>query len=373
MTARVIVEADGGSRGNPGPAAYGALIRDAATGHVIDQRGEVIGFATNNVAEYRGLIAGLELARTHAPDAELEIRMDSKLVIEQMAGRWKVKHVDMKPLVRRAQQLLPSRVTWTWVPRDQNKAADALVNAALDDELSGGGGSVTGPGPTRGTSTAATTSIAAPTGWGGARRVPTTFILLRHGVTESTERKVFCGAGGSDPALTETGAEQAARAGAWLERHGGIDAVVSSPMQRTRQTAEIVARMVGRDVEIDDGLIETAFGDWDGLTFAEIQERSPDDLSAWLESTAVAPPGGEAFDDVDARTAAARDRILQKHAGKTVVAVSHVTPIKLLMRQALGAPMSILYRMELAPASITTIAWWPDGASSVRNFNIVPD
>ncbi|MDN5855245.1 MAG: reverse transcriptase-like protein, partial [Actinomycetia bacterium] len=87
MTAprRVIVEADGGSRGNPGDAAYGALIRDADTGEVISENAETIGIATNNVAEYRGLIAGLELVAEHAPEAEVEVRMDSKLVIEQMA------------------------------------------------------------------------------------------------------------------------------------------------------------------------------------------------------------------------------------------------------------------------------------------------
>ncbi|MCW2749874.1 MAG: bifunctional RNase H/acid phosphatase [Aeromicrobium sp.] len=371
MTDRVIIEADGGSRGNPGPASYGALIRDADTGQVIDARGETIGFATNNVAEYRGLIAGLELAREHAPEAELEVRMDSKLVIEQMAGRWKVKHVDMKPLAARAQGLLPPSVTWTWVPREQNKAADALANAALDDQAAGGSGLVTGHAPD---SAAKTTKVAAtPTGWGAARGEPTTIILLRHGVTESTERRVFSGAGGSDPGLTETGAEQAGRAAAWLERRGGIDAIVSSPMQRTRQTAEIVAGVLGLDVEIDDGLMETAFGDWDGYTFGEIQERWPSELAAWLGSTAVAPPGGEAFDDVDARITVARERIVQTYAGKTVVAVSHVTPIKLLLRQALDAPMSLIYRMELDAASITTIAWWPDGAASVRNFNVVPE
>lgn len=373
VTTRVILEADGGSRGNPGPSSYGALIRDADTGMVIAQRGETIGIATNNVAEYRGLIAGLEMAREHVPDAELEVRMDSKLVIEQMAGRWKIKHVDMKPLALQAQRLVPRDVTWTWVPREQNKPADALANAALDDQEAGGSGFVNEPGPPRRRVTGATTANAAPTGWGGVRGEPTTIILLRHGVTESTERKVFCGAGGSDPGLTSFGEKQSQRAAAWIERHGGIDAVVSSPMRRTRETAEIVAGAMGLGVGIEDGLIEAAFGEWDGYSFAEIQERWPAEMSAWLGSTSVAPPGGEAFDDVDARIAAARDRILQMYAGETVVAVSHVTPIKLMMRLALDAPMSVIYRMELAAASITTIAWWPGGTSSVRNFNVVPE
>ena len=129
---RLIVEADGGSRGNPGPAAYGALVRDADTGETLLSEGLVIGRATNNVAEYSGLIAGLEMARQVDAGAAVEVRMDSKLVIEQMAGRWKIKHPDMKPLALKAGTLRPARVTWTWVPRAENKRADALVNLALD-------------------------------------------------------------------------------------------------------------------------------------------------------------------------------------------------------------------------------------------------
>jgi probable phosphoglycerate mutase len=131
---RLIVEADGGARGNPGPAAYGAVVRDAQTSKVLAAEGLPIGRATNNVAEYRGLIAGLEMAREIDPTAALEVRMDSKLVIEQMAGRWRVKHADMKPLALRAARLRPATVTWTWVPRELNKVADTLVNRALDGD-----------------------------------------------------------------------------------------------------------------------------------------------------------------------------------------------------------------------------------------------
>jgi probable phosphoglycerate mutase len=134
MARRFIVEADGGSRGNPGPAAYGAVVRDADTFDVLASEGLPIGRATNNVAEYRGLIAGLEMARELDPGAVVEVRMDSKLVIEQMAGRWRVKHPDMKPLALQAARLRPTQVTWTWVPRELNKAADTLVNRALDGE-----------------------------------------------------------------------------------------------------------------------------------------------------------------------------------------------------------------------------------------------
>ena len=129
---RFIVEGDGGSRGNPGPAAYGALVRDAATGEVLNSEGLTLGVTTNNVAEYSALVAGLEMARALDPRAAVDVRLDSRLVIEQMAGRWKVKHPAMKPLFAKARLLTPAVVTWTWVPREQNTAADALVNAALD-------------------------------------------------------------------------------------------------------------------------------------------------------------------------------------------------------------------------------------------------
>src|SRR4029078_10889295 len=133
----VIVEADGGSRGNPGPAAYGAVLRDAATGEVIAEDGTAIGVATNNVAEYSGLIAGLRLAEEFAPDADIEVRMDSQLLVGQMPGRWRIKHPDMKPLAMEANRLAPPGTTYTWVPRDRNAHADRLANEALDGKRNG--------------------------------------------------------------------------------------------------------------------------------------------------------------------------------------------------------------------------------------------
>lgn len=376
---KVIIEADGGSRGNPGPAAFGALIRDAETGEVIAERAEFIGITTNNVAEYRGLIAGLELHREHTPDAELEVRMDSKLVIEQMSGRWKIKHPAMRPLAVKAQQLAPAGVVWTWVPRERNKAADAILNAALD--------AATGRVKKHPRAAATAAAVPATTGSDKAEKdknpligwrshlhgEPTTIILLRHGVTDNTVRKLFCGSGGTDPGLNELGEEQAARAAGWLHRLGTVDAVVSSPLRRTRETAAVVGRELGFDVDLEPGIAEAAFGEWDGHSFAEIMEKWPVEIEAWLGSTAIAPPGGETFDAVYDRVVVARDRLLRDYAGKTVVAVSHVTPIKMMIRLALDAPMRSIYKMELAPASITTIQWWPDGTPSLRNFSVVPD
>lgn len=129
----VIVEADGGSRGNPGPAGFGALVREPSTGDVLAKRSGTLGITTNNVAEYSGLIAGLEAA-TELGATGVEVRMDSKLVIEQMAGRWKVKHPNMVPLALKAQRLAGGfdHISYVWVPRARNCAADRLANLAVD-------------------------------------------------------------------------------------------------------------------------------------------------------------------------------------------------------------------------------------------------
>ncbi len=129
----VVVEADGGSRGNPGPAGFGAVVMDAVTREVLAERSESIGIATNNVAEYRGLIAGLTAA-LELGAVQVAVRMDSKLVVEQMSGRWQVKHPDMRPLAREANELRRKLddITFEWIPRELNKHADRLANEAMD-------------------------------------------------------------------------------------------------------------------------------------------------------------------------------------------------------------------------------------------------
>lgn len=135
---RLLVQADGGSRGNPGPAGYGAVVTDTTTGEVLVEAAAAIGVATNNVAEYRGLIAGLRAVAEIDPGAFVEAAMDSKLVVEQMSGRWKVKHPDMAVLAREARAVLPAgAVTYRWVPRAQNSHADRLANEAMDAAAAG--------------------------------------------------------------------------------------------------------------------------------------------------------------------------------------------------------------------------------------------
>ncbi|MGW2284171.1 bifunctional RNase H/acid phosphatase [Streptomyces phaeochromogenes] len=403
----LIVEADGGSRGNPGPAGYGAVVIDAATGETLAEAAEYLGVTTNNVAEYSGLVAGLRAARDLDPTATVRVRMDSKLVVEQMSGRWQIKHPAMRPLAAEARSILPpDRVTYEWIPRAENKHADRLANEAMDAgkrgeqwspsqstaDLDAGGaarsaapvkgrGELRGqPQPTRTRTTPHTNDIRAarnvaseaPTAGAASPDLgtPTTFVLLRHGETPLTPQKRFSGSGGSDPALSETGRLQAERVATALAARGTVQDVISSPLARCRETAGIVAARLGLDVRIEDGLRETDFGAWEGLTFAEVRERYPDDMSAWLSSPDAEPTGGgESFEAVAHRVGVARDELLAAHTGRTVLLVSHVTPIKTLVRLALGAPPEALFRMELSAASLSVVAYYGDGNASVRLLN----
>jgi len=376
----VIVEADGGSRGNPGPAAYGALLMDAETGEVIAERGETIGTATNNVAEYRGLIAGLELAAEHAPEAEIEVRMDSKLVIEQMAGNWKIKHPSMKPLAVEANRLAPIGTTFTWVPRAENTRADRLVNEALDGTGSPGGRAASAGERSVEAQSRPTETGKPDRGWGPPHGKPTTLVLVRHGVTDATKGKLFSGGlASSNPPLNDEGRAQARATGEWLAPLAGtFDALVSSPVRRTRETAEILAQFFDLEVEEEHGIAEMEFGVWDGMSFTEVHEKWPDEMSAWLGDLESAPHGGESFRAVEQRVLEGRDRMVKAYAGQTVVVVSHVTPIKTLVADALGAPLEAVYRMELAPASVSVISYFKGGPdadipmANLRLYNARP-
>ncbi|MFD8716827.1 bifunctional RNase H/acid phosphatase [Streptomyces sp. NPDC059629] len=416
MAREFIVEADGGSRGNPGPAGYGAVVIDAATGETLTEAAEYLGVVTNNVAEYRGLLAGLRAAHDLDPAAAVHVRMDSKLVIEQMSGRWKIKHPDMKPLAMEAGRIFPAeQVTYEWIPREQNKHADRLANEAMDAgrrgeqwsaaastaELDAGGrgaqlSPTAGTAPRKGrgelrdqpplTGTVTTTDkptadtraashvATAPqptSGWASPDMgAPATFVLLRHGETPLTPQKRFSGSGGTDPALSDVGQEQACRVAEALARRGTIETILASPLTRTRQTAGAVAERLGLDVTIEEGIKETDFGAWEGLTFGEVRERYPDDLTTWLADPSAHPTGGgESFAETAARIAATRDKLIAAYAGRTVLLVTHVTPIKTFVQLALGAPLQSLFRMELSAASLSAVAYYADGNASVRLFN----
>ncbi|MBW8484775.1 bifunctional RNase H/acid phosphatase [Actinomadura parmotrematis] len=356
-----VVEADGGSRGNPGPAGYGALVRDAASGGVLAETAEAIGHATNNVAEYRGLIAGLAAAASLDPAAEVLVRMDSKLVVEQMSGRWKIKHADMVPLAARAREIAAGlgSVAYEWIPRAENAAADRLANEAMD-------AAARGEQWTASASAVADPAESATPAWSLAASEPLTTVLLRHGETPLSAEKRFAGLG--DHPLTDRGVAQARAAAAALDGRG-VQAIVSSPLSRCRATAAEAAAVTGLPVRVEEDFRETDFGAWEGLTFAEASAKDPDALKDWLASPALAPPGGESFEAVARRVRRGLDRLRERHPGETVLVVSHVTPIKLLVKEALGAPLKALYRMHLDVASLSTVAWYADGPASLRSFN----
>ncbi|GAA2203908.1 bifunctional RNase H/acid phosphatase [Nonomuraea monospora] len=412
-----VIEADGGSRGNPGPAGYGAVVKDASDGQVLAETAEAIGVTTNNVAEYRGLIAGLRAVLDLAGDgAAVAVRMDSKLVVEQMAGRWKIKNEGLRPLAAEAGALVRRlRVTeWTWIPRERNFHADRLANEAMDAAGKGltwkAGGTSTstadpepgegpskparksaGPSkparqtdlldagdmselsaPTASVATAQQTARATPsgkgTGWAPPTRVATSLLLLRHGETELSLERRFSGRGEAE--LTPNGLAQASAAAARLSRDPyRVDVVVTSPLKRARQTAEAVAEQAGVEVEVFEDLREADFGAWEGHTFTEVQRRWPAELSAWLADPDVAPPGGESFAETAHRVQAARQHLVERYEGKTVVVVSHVTPIKLLLRDALLAPLESLYRMHLDLACLSLVEYYADGPAVVKTFN----
>ncbi|MEO5311202.1 bifunctional RNase H/acid phosphatase [Corynebacterium sp. c24Ua_83] len=395
---RLDVECDGGSRGNPGIAGCGSSVLEGD--QEVAARWEFIAKATNNVAEYQGLINALELAievakirGVAAEDLEIQVRMDSKLVVEQMSGRWKIKHPDMKPLAARVKELEATlaAVTYNWVPRAQNKRADELANRAMDDGVGGrwfddalsfqpaadsaeaDGDAAPAPAGTAGaeaTGAEAVTDAASAPEWHPGGK-PTRLWVLRHGQTEMSVKKQFSGL--SDPELTSHGHEQARRAAAYVagQLAGGAGgsagpvAIYSSPLKRTRQTAEAVAEALATSprVHVTEALIEMNFGDWEGRTFAEVMDEFPLEHDACFWDSSAAPSGGESPDDVLARVRPFLRDVARNHPGEDVVLVSHVTPIKSILRHALCASGALYRTLHLDLAGLSVIEIFPDGSN----------
>lgn len=374
------MHADGGARGNPGPAAYGVVIRDGLTGETLAELADHLGVATNNVAEYTGLLEGLRWIHEHIGDAQVSVHMDSKLVVEQMSGGWKIKQDHLRQIALQVRDVMPyDRVTYTWVPREQNAHADRLANESLDAVAQGKPGRIVRTfeaGHLDTTSSSSSTGLPRPTGRPGLpgwhdQGEPTVMTWVRHGVTDHTVAKRFSGSGGVDLPLSDLGRAQALAAGHEIAARGGADVVVTSPLLRTRQTAEHISDALGlsrADVVVIDDLRECAFGSWDGLSFAEVMESDPEGMARWLGDPHQAPPGGESFADVHARIERALLLILAEFPGRRVVPVAHVTPVKCAFLHAIEGSLDALFRIELPPASLTTISWFPDGNVNVRGI-----
>lgn len=386
---RLVVEADGGSRGNPGPAGWGALVRDAASGAVLAERAGYLGEATNNVAEYSGLVAGLRAAREVDPGAAVLVRMDSRLVVEQMAGRWQIKHPALRDLAREAASVLPAdQVTYEWVPRAQNSAADRLANEAMDS-----GSQIARDFPAEGSTSGPTTAAeddapgfdthVRPSGalawYDDANAL--TVVLVRHGETALTVAGAYSGGGVPGPALTTRGRTQAAQAADAVFRVGRdlwpdlprVTGLVASPMVRTQETAAAVGRRIGQRVRTDERFAECVFGEWEGLTALEIEQRSPGELALWHTTGTHSPPGGESYAELGKRAWAGLQDLFDGGAGRAVAVVGHAAMIRTAVGQALGAPPSHWSRLRIPPCSLSVLRLWPDGTTEVTAVGFPTD
>jgi len=370
---RLVVEADGGSRGNPGNAGYGAVVLDAVSGEVIAERAESVGIASNNVAEYAGLVAGLSAARTIDPGAEVTVRLDSKLLVEQMTGRWKIKAHDLRRLALEARDVAAElsaaggSVTYTWIPRAENYAADALANSAMDGqsvswtrtpvpEVVTQAGVVTDPGVVK--------DLTPPDV--GA---PTRILLVRHGVTDLTVAGRLDGRGGPDPSLNAEGRRQAAAAAAGVRGliGDGTARVFTSSLQRAMETGGAIADELGVAASIDADWDEQNFGDWDDQSIGYLIASHPHELERFRKDPRYSRPGGEAHADLEARVLAAFQRAVA--AGGTIVVASHRKPIITVLAHVLGIPHERIWRLATAPASLTLVEVWADGGTSVAFVN----
>ena len=406
MTRRLIVEADGGSRGNPGVAGYGALVRDGETREVLAERAAPLGKESNNVAEYTGLIEGLRAVVDYAPGAAVTVRMDSKLVVEQMSGRWKIKHEDMKRLAAEAQALAAEissaggAVTYEWIPRAKNKDADKLSNDGMDgvtvrrdtwgDDVErasqGGGVERAGAGADADGASSAGVGAGDPNGGGevGGEAVvepdekprgpadlgrPTRIVLVRHGVTDFTTRGLLDGRGGADPSLSAEGRDQARRvAGALDGLVGDSDVhVVTSSLARGVETGTLIAERLGVTPRVEADWDEQAFGEWDGLSFKEIRAKDAAGLLKLRHEPTHRAPGGETRDELDERVAAALGRAVER--GGVVIIVTHRIVIMSVLAKVLDLSMDGAWRVAAAPASLPGIEVWRDGNAQVAFTN----
>jgi len=307
------------------------------------------------VAEYSGLIAALHYVNKLDPAARVEVAMDSKLVVEQMSGRWQIKNEGMRALAKTAKQAHDgSLVTYRWIPRDENAHADRLANKALDERVDGYKPVVPANRLTDRLRDA---------------EVPTLVYMVRHGETILTPERKFSGTGELNPPLTEIGREQAIKVAHEIAKIKP-DVLIASPMQRTRDTAEEISKTTGLLPIFDEAWYECNFGDWDGFSIQEVKDKWPDEYTNWLSSSAVTPPGGESYDDLAARIEPAFDSLAEKYPGQKVVIVTHNGVIKQTASIVMEANPNSLFHIDISPCSISSFSIWPsDGLRAVRSIN----
>jgi probable phosphoglycerate mutase len=286
--------------------------------------------------------------------------MDSKLVVEQMSGRWQIKHADMRKLAQSAREAhSPSLVNYTWIPRDENSHADRLANKALDAQS--GGHDKSEPGKPR--------QLNYLTERLKSDEKPTVLHLIRHGETVLTPERKFSGVGPLDPVLTEKGRAQAV-AVAENAKKLGAEVLIASPLNRTKETAEVISQSIGLFIDLDEIWFEMDFGYWDGLSLEEVKAQHAADYDKWLTDLSFRPAGGESWEAISARVETALSKILSEYPGQIVVVVTHNCVIKAAVAICLGAPIESVFHMDIGPCSINTLLMWPsDGLRAIRGVN----
>ncbi len=345
----IFLYADGASRGNPGPAAYGVHISDAS-GQAVADFGEAIGIATNNQAEYSAVIAGLRYL-TQSSHREVTIRMDSKLVVEQLSGNWKINNPQLRELAEQARELLTDfSYRLEWIPRDQNSKADANANSALD---SGNFTSTADAGLEL--ASIQPRSIRAPRQY----IEPTTIIVVRHGHTENTERNLISGGDGTDPVLSQLGEIEVAAAAIEIPKLVKLFAlpepamVFHSPMVRTTQTAQAIAKELGLNMQADDRLREIGFGEWEMMDLAILETDTLELVSKWRGSLSVAPPKGESVNQMKDRVWQSLSEIIEDFRGSCAVIATHMMPTRAIAAATVRGSESIYWNLNTSPGGIS--------------------
>jgi broad specificity phosphatase PhoE len=198
-------------------------------------------------------------------------------------------------------------------------------------------------------------------------------VLVRHGQTTMTVSRGYSGSGEPGPPLDETGIRQAHDAADLVDRVGRDlwgdipypSQVVASPMVRTQQTSAIIAQKLGLSVRTDATFQEADFGDWQGLTSEQIEERWPGQLEPWHTEATLRPPGGESIEDVGVRVRRGLDALLAEGADRTVVVVSHAVSIRAALGVTMGAQPSSWSQLRVAPASVSIIRLFADRRDEV--------
>ena len=325
--------------------------------------------------------------------------MDSKLVVEQMSGRWKIKHEDMRRLALEAREVAAdlragggssgsrgSRGPRTRPPT--RSPTTAMDGRTISRRLDGDPPAADGPDPSGPPGAGSTgpadlvadadpadlgaAAVAAGTSWAPSAPDlgrPTRLVLLRHGVTDFTVARKLDGRGGADPDLNELGRRQAAAAAGAVRAFlgDGPVRVVSSSLARAVQTGSFVASAMGVELETDDDWDEQGFGDWDGKSIGLLAARYPDELARLRDDDTYARDGGESHRDMAKRVLAAMERA--SSSGTPVVVATHRKPIMVVLAHVLGIPHDRIWRLATSPASLTAIEVWSDGGAMVPFVN----